>query len=92
MSGSLIVAGSLCPDRLRYEQGWTGTHTVDSDLKGAGGVDDGPAEGGNGGSELAEVVTVPIDEYEAMVAELDELRPLRSDLRMISGIAGRHRD
>lgn len=38
------------------------------------------------------VKVVPMDEYEAIMAELHELRPLRQDLLMIAGIAGRHGD
>lgn len=41
----------------------------------------------SGGTEVGEVKVLPIDEYEAMVAELAELRPLRSRLRAIEGIA-----
>lgn len=43
------------------------------------------------GSNGETVKTIEADEYEAMVAELAELRPLRYDLRMIDGIVGRHR-
>lgn len=50
------------------------------------------AEGANEGVDPAEVKVLSMAEYEAMVAELQELRPLRSRLRAIEGlVAGRRR-
>lgn len=47
------------------------------------------AAGGNDDTDRAEVKVVPVEEYDAMVAELAELRPLRSDLIAIRGIVTR---